>query len=191
MSPDSGLSSNDGVRVASASGVAGAWKAAPKPAPKSLLWPEAARPKVKAAPKTLLPGPPKPNRIFMKPDNPDLAPVTTIIEDNGTTIPCRWCNRIWHGWRGVKKNIEYDYERCCNIQAILPLGITPPPLVYHLSCCSGCYEGFLVETCSRCTTSGCSSTGRTSSPSRGGEGLTTPSSFPIIVAARAASVQAA
>ena len=80
VSPDSGLSSNDGVRVASASGVAGAWKAAPKPAPKSLLWParpkvkaapwpapksllrpEAARPKVKAAPKTLLQGPPKPN----------------------------------------------------------------------------------------------------------------------------------
>ena len=198
VSPDSGLSSNDGVRVASASGVAGVRKAAPKPAPISLYWPQAARPKAapkslawpaaarpKAALKTILEGPPKPNAIFIKPDNPDLAPVSTIIEDNGTTIPCRWCDQ----------NIEEGYKRGCHIETTLPLGMTPPPLVRHLSCCSGCFERFLVDLETRCMSTGCISAGRTSSPIRGGDGwhggFDAPSSFPIIAAARAASVQAA
>ena len=157
--------------------------ARPKAAPKSLAWPAAARPK--AALKTILEGPPKPNAIFIK---PDLAGGATRIEDNGTTIPCRWCDQ----------NIEEGYKRGCHIETALHLGMTPPPLVRHLSCCSGCFERFLVDLETRCMSTGCISTGRNSSPllqlhghffltsehatsaqSRGGEGMTMSSSFPM------------
>ena len=103
-----GAEANDGVVGAShAEPLA---KLMPKARPKSLLWPRAARPK--AAPKSLLKGPPRPSGILLKPDNPDRPP--TSITDNGTTGRCRWCFDTKD--QELLRKIEDDIKvaRCCS-----------------------------------------------------------------------------